>query len=74
MTNFFFLFLPILLIFVPRGCSGQQHEKRVTFEDYFQFGKNEYTAKNWPDCVAFMKRAIDDFKCLSQCTNYWVRL
>ncbi|EGT41969.1 hypothetical protein CAEBREN_29393 [Caenorhabditis brenneri] len=55
-----FLFIPfILLLNVPNSTC---QEKRITFEDYFQFGKNEYTEKNWPDCVAFMKRAIDDFK------------
>lgn len=57
------LFLLLLLVYVFSTCQGNPNqEKRITFEDYFQFGKNEYTEKNWPDCVAFMKRAIDDFK------------
>ncbi|CAO4372298.1 unnamed protein product [Caenorhabditis nigoni] len=63
MTLLLFSILSIFCL-LPRGgyCQQASGEKRITFEDYYQFGKNEYTDKNWPDCVAFMKRAIDDFK------------
>lgn len=57
-------FFVLLLLYWNFTIAQNQNpgEKRITFEDYFQFGKNEYTEKNWPDCVAFMKRAIDDFR------------
>lgn len=63
--SFYMIFISIFAVlpFLPGlSCQDPNPEKRITFEDYFQFGKNEYTDKNWPDCVAFMKRAIDDFR------------
>ncbi|CAI5448815.1 unnamed protein product [Caenorhabditis angaria] len=57
MIVLFLLFQLIILNF------AQAHSDQVlTFEEYFKSGKVEYTEKNWPDCVAFMKRANDDFK------------
>ncbi|CAJ0603416.1 unnamed protein product [Cylicocyclus nassatus] len=52
-------------------------EPQLTFEDLYQYGKYDYTDKNWPSCVAFMRRAMEDFQyfedelvwCRRKCTQ-----
>uniref|UniRef100_A0A1I7XBS3 Venom peptide n=1 Tax=Heterorhabditis bacteriophora TaxID=37862 RepID=A0A1I7XBS3_HETBA len=52
-----------LLIFcVVNFCLTTPEEPYLTFEELYQYGKNEYTMKNWPDCIGYMKRALDDFR------------
>ncbi|PAV79437.1 hypothetical protein WR25_10631 [Diploscapter pachys] len=70
--------LPLLYIvlLLPLLCFASD-DPSITFEELYLWGKNEYTAGNWPDCVAYMRKAIEDFRyledesadCRKKCTT-----
>uniref|UniRef100_F1L401 Synaptonemal complex protein SC65 n=1 Tax=Ascaris suum TaxID=6253 RepID=F1L401_ASCSU len=47
-------------------------EPELTFEELYQYGKDQYTAHNWQDCIAFFRRAIEDFDYFVD-ENVWCR-
>jgi len=53
--KFFFILFFIISI------QGSPEDTSLTFEHFYQSGKNEYTNGNWADCVAYMLKAIEDF-------------
>lgn len=71
---FYILCLSILFL----NVNGSLDQPTLTFEQFFKFGKNEYTLKNWHNCVSFFLRAIEDFNyfqeetiwCRKKCSRY----
>lgn len=44
----------------------------LTFEALYKYARAEYTTKNWPDCIGFMLRAIEDYEYYVD-DNVWCR-
>ncbi|KAK0397798.1 hypothetical protein QR680_002274 [Steinernema hermaphroditum] len=54
-------FVPLLL-FLLRGTFGTHDEPEMTFEIYYEAGRQAYTEGDWAQCVGFLLRAVDDFR------------
>ncbi|VDK67834.1 unnamed protein product [Anisakis simplex] len=59
LLNYCILLTVFVVLNRPTLCSPEEPE--ITFEDLYQYGKDEYTARNWYDCTAFMRKALEDF-------------
>lgn len=54
-----FLLLSSIVINYVR-CTAEESE--ITYPSLYQWGKESYTSERWYECVAFMKRALEDYK------------
>uniref|UniRef100_A0A914VDP6 Fe2OG dioxygenase domain-containing protein n=1 Tax=Plectus sambesii TaxID=2011161 RepID=A0A914VDP6_9BILA len=50
------------LVLLLGACTATPDDPTITYDQLFKWGKGEYTMENWYDCVAYMKRAIEDYK------------
>ncbi|VDM86036.1 unnamed protein product [Strongylus vulgaris] len=55
------LYCLLAFVFIDRARTSPD-EPQLTFEDLYLYGKYDYTDGNWPSCVAFMRRAMEDFQ------------
>lgn len=52
----------LLLLLLLGVCTATPDDPEITYEELYKWGKDEYTMESWYDCVAYMKRAIEDYK------------
>lgn len=49
---------------------GLPDEPDLTYDKLYQFGKNAYTDERWYECVAFMRRSLEDYKYYRDTVEY----